>query len=291
MWVAVFYCALYAAALLVDIIVLGQITPYSSQAAGDGVVLQLQPKWSGYIKKVYVESNTPIKKGDPILAMDTTRWKDKLDKSKADQAKARRRYEVAVKLTPSGAMREEDLLLRKSDLDKITAEVNTAEYNLKHATTYAPEDGYIPILFIKAGMFLGLLNKNALPYICTDKIWIIAKLKQQSVQYVKPGDPVEIALTMYPGKILNGKVIEIIWAQGNVQFMASSKMPSTESFQPSNSFFVKIELDKNEKRTIQFGAGGKLVIYTKEAPGISVAIRRIEIRCDSLLNYIYNPFS
>jgi len=67
LWVALFYCAVYAAAILLDVIVLGQVTPYSSQAAADGIVLQLQPKWSGYIKEVHVKSNTSIKKGAPIL--------------------------------------------------------------------------------------------------------------------------------------------------------------------------------------------------------------------------------
>ena len=223
--------------------------------------------------------------------MDTNKWENKLKKNKAELANATQRYQVAVKLTPSGAMRQEDLLFRKSDLDRIKAKVDTAEYNLKHATTYAPVDGYIPILFIKPGMFLGLLNKNSLPFICTDKLWIIAELKQQSVRFIKQGDAVEIALNMYPGKILNGKVIEMIWAQGDVQFLADSKMAKTESFKPSNKFFVKIQLNKDEKNLLQFGASGKLVIYTNDAPGISIAIRRIEIRCDSLLNYIYNPFS
>ena len=291
LWVAVFYCALYAAAILLDVVVLGQVTPYSSQMSADSVVLQLQPKWGGYIKKVHVEANTLIKKGDPILSMDPSQLEDKLNKQKADLVNALKRYKDALQLTPSGAMREEDLLFRKSDVDRIQAQVDLAEYNLKHSITYAPEDGYIPILFIKPGMYLSLFNRNAIPFICADKLWIVAELKQQSVQYVKQGNPVEIALTMYPGKILYGKVAEIIWAQGNVQFFASSTMPTTTSFQPSDMFFVKIELDKGQKTPLHYGASGKLVVYTKEAPGISIAIRRMEIRCDTLLHYIYNPFS
>jgi multidrug resistance efflux pump len=291
LWVVIFYCALYAAAILLDVVVLGQITPYSSKTSVDSVVLQLQPKWSGYVEKVHVKSNTPIKKGDPILTMDTTQWIDKLNKQKAELVNALKRYKDALELTPSGAMRQEDLLFRKSDVDRIQAEVNLAEYNLKHAVTYAPENGYVPILFIKPGMYLSLFNRNAIPFICTDQLWIVAELKQQSVHCVQPGDFVEVALAMYPGKILYGKVVDMIWAQGNVQFFASSKMPTTNSFQPSNMFFIKIELNKGQDKPLRFGASGKLVIYTKEAPGISIAIRRIEIRCDSLLYYIYNPFS
>ncbi len=291
LWVGVFYCFLYGAAILLDVVVLGQLTPYSSEAATEAVVLQLQPNWSGYIKEVHVKANELVKKGDPILTMDTQKWEDRLNQHKAELVIALRRYEDALKLTPSGAMREEDLVFRKAQVDKIQAEVDTAEYNLKHATTYAPCNGYIPILFIKSGMYIGILNKNALPFICTDQLWIVAELKQQSVQYVRPGDFVEIAMEMYPGKILYGKVVDMVWAQGNIQFFASSKMPSIEAFQPSNKFFVKIELLEGTKQQIHFGASAKLVIYPSAALDICVAIRRVEIRCDTLLHYIYNPFS
>ena len=74
-WTGVFYFLLYGGALLLDIVVLGQVTPYSGEAAVDGVVLQLQPKWSGYIEKIYVEANVPIKKDSPILAMNPHQWK------------------------------------------------------------------------------------------------------------------------------------------------------------------------------------------------------------------------
>jgi multidrug resistance efflux pump len=289
----VFYCSLYAFAILVDVILLGQVTPYAGSAAVDSVVLQLQPRWSGYIENVHVDSNSMIKKGDPILTMDKSQWQYKLNKSTAQLKRVSRLYEDAVKLTPSGAMAREQLTLRKADVDKYQALVDEATYNLKHATTYAPVNGYVPIIFLKPGMFLGVLNKNAIPFICSDQYWIVAKLKQQSVQYVKTGDPVEIALEMYPGKILNGTVVDMVWAMGNVQFFSKSALPTTESFKPSDQFFVKVKVNEKDirKYPLKYGASAKLVIYTKESPDISSAIRRVEIRCDSFLNYIYNPFN
>ncbi len=61
-WWGVFYSFLYGGAFLVDIIILGQVTPFSSNAAVDGVVLQLQPKWSGYVKKNIYTSKCSDKK-------------------------------------------------------------------------------------------------------------------------------------------------------------------------------------------------------------------------------------
>jgi multidrug resistance efflux pump len=290
-WSGVFYFFLYGAALLIDIIVLGQVTPYSGEAAVDGVVLQLQPKWSGYVEKIYVGANHPVKKGDPIISMNPHQWEQRLQKHNAELPRALKRYKEALQLTPSGAMSEQELIFRKADVDKLKAEIEMAKFNLKHTITYAPVNGYIPIMFLRPNMYLGLLNKNSLPFICTDKLWIVAKLKQQSVQYVKTGDPVEITLEMYPGKIITGKVDEMIWAQGNVQFSATSSMAKTTDFTPSDQFFVKISLDdKGNKLPLRYGASGKIVVYTKKAFDICVLIRRIEIRCDAFLHYIYNPF-
>ncbi|MCP4178517.1 MAG: biotin/lipoyl-binding protein [bacterium] len=287
---AVIYCAIYAAAVLADVILLGQVTPYSSEASVNSSVLQLQPQWSGYLKKIYVESNADIKKGAPILSMDASQWEARLKKHKAMLPKAIQRYNEAVRLTPSGAMAKENLIFRKSNLDELKEKIRLAEYNLQHTITYAPTNGYIPILSLRPGMFLGLLNKNSIPYICTDNMWMVAKLQQQSVKYVKPGDPVEIALDMYPGVILNGEVIDMVWAQGDIQLFATSKMLKTSDFNPSNQFFVKIKVNETKDHPIKYGASGKIVIYTKKSIDLSNVIRQIEIRCDSLLNYVYNPF-
>ena len=289
-WTGVFYFFLYGAALLIDIVVLGQVTPYSEESAVDGTILQLMPKYPGYIEKVYIEGNKEIKKGDPIISMNPHQWNQRLKKSQAELPRAVKRYEQALQLTPSGVMSEQDLIFRKSDLDKLKAEIDLAEFNLQHSITYAPENGYVPIVFLKPKMYLSIFNRNAIPFICTDNQWIVAKLKQKSVQHVRPGDPVEITLTMYPGKIINGKVDEMIWAQGDVQFIASSKIAKTTDFKPSNQFFVRIKVDKSNKLPLRYGANGKVVIYTKKAFDICVLIRRIEIRCEAFLHYIYNPF-
>lgn len=290
LWIAVFYCALYGLAILADIVLLGQVTPYSSEAAVDSIVIQLQPKWSGYIDKIFVEANSPIKKDAPIIRMQTNQWKARLKRNESQLPKALKLYKEAIQLVPNGAMANQELILRKADVDKLRSDIDLAKYNLEHTITYAPCDGYIPIMYFKPGMFISLLTRNAIPFVCTDKLWLIAKLKQQSVQYVKKGDPVEIAFDMYPGVIINGRVHDMVWAIGDIQFKPSSDLPTTESFKPSDQFFAKIEILNDKKHPIHYGASAKAVIYTDKSIDLANVIRRIEIRCESLLNFIYDPF-
>jgi hypothetical protein len=41
---------------------------------------------------------------------------------------------------------------------------------------------------------------------------------------------------------------------------------------------------------LRFGASGLAAIYSSESPAALNLIRKIEIRSESFLNYLYNPF-
>ena len=49
-------------------------------------------------------------------------------------------------------------------------------------------------------------------------------------------------------------------------------------------------MEKNEKYPLKYAAGGTAVIYTKGALGLFKVLRHIEIRAESFLNYLFNPF-
>lgn len=279
----------YASLILLEVIMLGQVAPLSKEAVIEGYALQIQSQWPGFIKEVYVEPNKLVKKGEPLFKMDTSQWEDRLKQKKAELVQAKRLLQDAIKLTPSGAMAREQLLLRMQDVGKIEAEVSKAQYNLSNATIYAPADGYIPILQIKPGVYHGMLNKRVFNFICTKKLWMAAKITQQAVRFINPGDKVEVALEMYPGTILQGEVDSVIWGVGNTQIGPSGKLPD-DTIEPPESFFVKIKLYENPDNPLRYGASGSVTIYTQKASFIFRLIRRIEIRTEAFLNYLYNPF-
>jgi multidrug resistance efflux pump len=289
LWWGIALTGFYAMLIMLEIIMLGQVAPFSKEASVQGYSLSIQAQWPGFIKEVCVESNVPIKKGAPLFKMDDTQWKARLVKQKAELAQAQRLLEDAIKLTPSGAMAKEKLLLRQESVDKFQAEVYKAQFNVNHSTIYAPADGYIPILQIYPGVFHGLINKKVFSFICTDNLWMVMKVNQQAVRFIKPGDKVEATLSMYPGKIFKGSVISVIWGVGNTQVTAGSKIPD-DTITPANDFFVKIKIDNEPETPIRYGAKAMAVIYTKKASLIFQIIRKIEIRSEAFLNYIYNPF-
>jgi len=80
---------LYFAAVLTEIILLGQYTPYSKELVVSNYVIQIAPEIGGEVTEVHVRPNTPIKKGEPLITMDPRREKNNVDKLEAQLVAAR----------------------------------------------------------------------------------------------------------------------------------------------------------------------------------------------------------
>jgi len=79
---------LWVAAVLTEILSLGQYTPYSKEAFVQSYVVQMAPEYGGRVKDVFITSNTPIKKGDPLFQMDPEPWQNKVHEYEAHLASA-----------------------------------------------------------------------------------------------------------------------------------------------------------------------------------------------------------
>ena len=79
---------LWIGAVLTEIILLGQFTPYSKQAFVQAYVVQMAPAYGGLVREVHVKANMPVKKGAPLFQMDPERWQYKVDQHVAQLAAA-----------------------------------------------------------------------------------------------------------------------------------------------------------------------------------------------------------
>jgi len=79
---------LWIAALLTEVLMLGQFTPYSKEAFVQSYVVQMAPEYGGRVKEVFIKSNTPIKKGEPLFQMDPEPWQNRVDEYEALLASA-----------------------------------------------------------------------------------------------------------------------------------------------------------------------------------------------------------
>jgi hypothetical protein len=89
-------------------------------------------------------------------------------------------------------------------------------------------------------------------------------------------------------------VDDVIFARGKAQLTASGELPTAESFRSGEAgeyFAVRLRLTKEDPEfPLHFGAIGLAAIYTGEGADIFRLLRELEIRSESWLNYVYNPF-
>jgi RND family efflux transporter MFP subunit len=280
----------YGAAVLTEIILLGQFTPYSKIMFVQRPVLQMAPEYGGIVKSVDVKPNQPIEKGALLFAMDAAPWQDKVDELTPQVTLAQRHYNDAVALVTAKVQREVELERRRDELAAVTAELADARYKLEHSEIRAPSDGYVINLALRAGEFIRI-KSPVMAFVSSEEQWIIALIPQRATGHVKPGKKAQVAFEMYPGKVFDAEVDSVIWGMGNAQSQPSGVVPREQQIQPAETFAVKLKLaNPDPGYPLRFGASGLAVVFGEGAADILVVLRRIEIQSEAFLFYLYNPF-
>ncbi|GGG43225.1 HlyD family secretion protein [Bizionia arctica] len=258
-----------------------------------------------------------------IMAADVTVAQQKLAKEESESTFAKYQQNQSTNLALSGAGADEDaqrsnntvkkneaaIKQAKAELERarlqlnsningvntkvaeIEAQLKEAQYYLENTTMYAPEDGRIINLQVRPGMVAGDYRIGAIAsFICDADPYFLANFFQENIKYVEAGQPVEIALDLYPGQIFTGKV-EAVWkANASGQLLPSGFIPNFHAVSPDNpqsQFAVKIMFDGEDQSLFPIGTQGTCAIYTNGMTGSWTALRRIGIRTYSWLNWLY----
>jgi multidrug resistance efflux pump len=171
---------------------------------------------------------------------------------------------------------------------QVQAALAQAQYYLDNTTLVAPEDGYVFNLQVRPGMVAGDVRLGAIAaFVCDADRYLLATYYQETLKYVKSGQPVEVALDLYPGQIFTGRVNTIWQGSGQGQLLPSGTMAQFDPppTVPQGRFAVQILLDDPDSSKFPIGTQGAAAIYT--SGGGFAALRRIGIRAYSWLNWLY----
>jgi len=173
----------------------------------------------------------------------------------------------------------------------VQAELELAQYYLNNTTLVAPEDGFIINLQVRPGMVAGDYRVGAIAsFICDDGRYLLAAYFQEVLKYMTNGQPVEVALDLYPGQIFPGKVQSIWKASGEGQYLPSGTLPVFHPEPPKlpqGCFAVAIVFDDPDQSKFPIGAQGVAAVYTKGMHGPWAALRRVTIRITAWMNWLY----
>jgi multidrug resistance efflux pump len=186
----------------------------------------------------------------------------------------------------------------KSEIDGVNttvanmeAQLRQARYYLDNTTLSAPEDGRIINLQVRPGMVSGIYRIGGIAALIADADrYLLATFFQENLKYVQPGQPVEVAIDLYPGQIFAGKVDGIWRGNGIGQYLPSDEIPRFEQPAPAvpqGQYAVKILLDDPDPSKFPIGAQGSAAIYTAGEHGAWAALRKISIRAHSWFNWLY----
>jgi membrane fusion protein (multidrug efflux system) len=99
------------------------------------------------------------------------------------------------------------VMTAQSDIAKAAADRHQAEIQLGYCTITAPQDGVITRKNVEAGMYLSA--GDPMFSIVPSDVWVAANFKETQLNRIRVGQPVDVLVDAYPGKIYHGTLQSI----------------------------------------------------------------------------------
>jgi len=169
------------------------------------------------------------------------------------------------------------------------AAAEQAKLDLVHTTVLAPSDGVITNLQLTNGEFVAA-GEAALTFIDTQDVWLNANFRENSLENVKPGDPVELVLDTLPGRVFDAKVQSVGWGVSQGSIDPDTGLPkineSTGLVRNPQRFTVKIEPNRDDYApgNVRYGSQANIIVYATNNAIVN-AIGAFWIRLVAILTY------
>jgi multidrug resistance efflux pump len=170
------------------------------------------------------------------------------------------------------------------------AAVEKAKLDLLHTTVSAPSDGVITNLQLTEGEFVAV-GQAALTFIDTSDAWINANFRENSLENIKAGDPVELVLDTLPGRVFDAKVQSVGWGVSQGSIDPETGLPKinepTGLVRNPQRFAVKIEPNRADyvPGSVRYGSQANIIVYPTGNVVVN-AIGALWIRLVAILTYV-----
>jgi RND family efflux transporter MFP subunit len=251
--------------------------------------VSIVPDVAGEVIDVPVSPNTPLKANDILFRIDPVPFEAKVKALEAQLSLSELRFKQMSELASKAAGRQFDVEQREAEVKQLTAQLESAKWNLDKTVVRAPADGYVTNLALRKGARVSSLPlAPVMAFIDTSDTILAAEIAQIYARYIAPNQPVEVTFKFFPGQIFTGRVESILQAvsTGQVQPSGLAVTPKQVEAAP---FVVRVRLDDADiLKQLPAGSIGDVAIFTEHVKASHV-IRRVMLRMTAILNYI-NPF-
>ena len=198
---------------------------------------EIKSEFGGVVAQVYVNDWARVRKGDPLLKVDTRegevllqKAKAALEMAKAGQleaeaavARADREYDRALKLQESGLLTRQGMDDTRTQKEAAAAriagaiaQVAAAREDVSHATTRlskavirSPFDGTVAERLVNAGDLVGEMQKVVFRLVDNRLLELTVNVPSTEMAALRLGQPVRFSTDAFPGREFVGKVAHI----------------------------------------------------------------------------------
>ena len=168
-------------------------------------------------QEALLKANSTTQQKVEAAVADDERYAAQFASRDADLAQARtllRSNESAAEAERrgKGVLESQDIQL-VADLHAKEAALEVAQVNLGYTRILAPADGTVGERQVRPGQLVSP-GTQAMTFVENAR-WVSANYRETQLTNVKIGDPAEIRIDVYPGKVIKGRVVEIAPASGS----------------------------------------------------------------------------
>ena len=198
---------------------------------------EMKSEYGGVVAQVYVNDWAKVRKGDPLLKVDTRegevlllKAKAALEMAKAGQleaeaavARADREYDRAVKLQEAGLLTRQGMDDARTQKEAAAARIAAAKAqvvvageDIAHATTRlskavirSPFDGTVAERMVNEGDLVGEMQKVVFRLVDNRLLELTVSVPSAEMAALRVGQPVRFSTDAFPGREFDGKVAHI----------------------------------------------------------------------------------
>ena len=258
--------------------------PWTRDAQVRSQVIQITPRVTGMVTRIYVKDNQFVKAGDPLFDIDPSTYILKVEQAKARLKRAKEasrgyktEYERVKKIyaKDKGAISQKDLIRNEvnyfkslADIENAEESLSAAELNLEFTKVQAPVDGWVSNINFQIGS-QATANKPLLALVDKNSFWIYAFFREDTVKDIQEGDEAVVTLMAYPKTPLEAKVESIGWgispSDGNPgKNLLPSIKPIFQWIRLAQRIPVRIELKEPLPKGVTLRVGMSATVLVKK---------------------------
>ncbi|CAH6842314.1 Fusaric acid resistance protein fusE [Vibrio chagasii] len=238
--------------------------PWTRDGQVSAYIVSITPRVTGQVTKVHVDDNSHVSKGDLLFEIDPSIYKAAYHKALATQkqalallAKAKNQEQRAVNLQKRTPGAVPILTLNNlsnavetsaANVELAKANVEEAQLNLKFTKVYAPTNGYITNLNLRAGSQV-VANTPVVALIDEDSFWIEGYFKETDLVGVESNNKALVTLMMHNDILLEGHIKSIGFGIAKQDGSTGNDLlpnvnPNFQWIRLAQRIPIKVELDK-----------------------------------------------